>query len=452
MKRKKKILIISYIIAGFVVLGGLAYANELKAAGYRLQLENSYQHAFSELVSSVGELDSALQKSLYATTPPMLSSVCSEVYGKAQTAQLALGELPFSSYEFRNTSSFITKVGDYAYMLSRKAGAGVINTEEEHKNLEKLSSTATVLSGNLNQLMADVNTNGISLNKINAIKSTASKIGDSATSDILKDSFTLMEGEFPETPTLIYDGPFSSHISGLTPKYLEGKNDVSAGEALGKAADFMGIDSRSVKQNGERGGNLPVYLFYANDGGGTISFEVTKKGGVVCAAFNSRIVKTKVLPPDDASKIAVRFLEKKGYKNMKKSYEVVDGNVLTVNFAYTKDKVICYTDLAKVSVALDNGNIISFENQGYVMNHTVRTIPAARISEKEAQKKVSPYLTVLSHEMAVIPTSGKNEVFCHEFKCENQDGSHYIVYINALTGAEEKILILIENQNGTLAI
>lgn len=452
MKRKKKILIISYIIAGFIVLGGLAYANEVKAAGYKLQLENSYQHAFSELVSSVGELDSALQKSLYATTPSMLGSICAEVYGKAQTAQQALGEMPFSSYEFQNTSSFITKVGDYAYMLSRKASAGIVNTEEEHKNLEKLSSTATLLADNLNQLMADVNTNGISLNKINAIKSTASKIGDNATSDILKDSFTLMEGEFPETPALIYDGPFSSHISGLTPKYLEGKNDVAVGEALDKAANFMGIDSRNVKQNGERGGSLPVYLFYANDGGGTISFEVTKKGGVVCAVFNSRLVKTRVLPPSDAVKIAARFLEKKGYRNMKQSYELIDGNVLTVNFAYEKDNAICYTDLIKVSVALDNGNIVGFENQGYVMNHTVRTIPAAKIPEKEAQKKVSPYLTVLAHEMAVIPTSGMNEVFCHEFKCENQDGSHYIVYVNALTGAEEKILILIENENGTLTI
>ena len=61
-------------------------------------------------------------------------------------------------------------------------------------------------------------------------------------------------------------------------------------------------------------------------------------------------------------------------------------------------------------------------------------------------------LKVLAHEMAIIPTSGKNETFCHEFKCENGDGSRYIVYINAETGNEEKILILLENENGTLTI
>ena len=45
-----------------------------------------------------------------------------------------------------------------------------------------------------------------------------------------------------------------------------------------------------------------------------------------------------------------------------------------------------------------------------------------------------------------------NEVFCHECKCENGDGSLYIVYINAETGTEEKILILLESENGTLTI
>jgi germination protein YpeB len=137
---------------------------------------------------------------------------------------------------------------------------------------------------------------------------------------------------------------------------------------------------------------------------------------------------------------------------MKQSYQIDDGGILTVNYAFTKDNVICYTDLIKVSVALDNGKIVGFESQGYIMNHTDRTIPAVSINEEEAVKKVSSLLKVLAHEMAIIPTSGKNEVFCHEFKCENGDGSRYIVYVNAETGAQEDILILIESQNGTLAI
>ena len=137
---------------------------------------------------------------------------------------------------------------------------------------------------------------------------------------------------------------------------------------------------------------------------------------------------------------------------MEQSYQIENGNTLIVNYAYTEQDVVCYTDLIKVYVALDNGKVIGFEAQGYVMHHTARTIPEAAVGKDEAQTKISPYLTVLSHQMAVIPTSGKNEIFCHEFKCENTDGSHYIVYINAETGREEKILILIEDETGTLTI
>lgn len=454
MKKKKRIVLLtSYILAGFVVLGGVAYSYHLKAEEFKLQLENNYQRAFSELVSGVGELDTALQKSLYATTPSMLSSVCTEVYGKAMSAQYALGELPFSSYEFQNTSGFITKVGDYAYMLSKKAGAGASTNDDDLKNLAKLSQTATVLADNLNQLMADVSMTGVSLGRMAAVSSTAAQIGDDATENVLKDSFTVMEEEFPDTPTLIYDGPFSSHIAGMTPKLLEGKSEISSSEALQRAAAFLGTKSSLIKLSGERGGSLPVYMFYANDDGGTLSFEVTKKGGIVTDVFNSRLVKTSIIAPKDGVKIATRFLQQKGYKNMKQSYQIVDGNILTVNYAYTQDNVVCYTDLIKVSVALDNGKIVGFESQGYVMNHiATRDIPAIKIDENEAKKKVSPLLKILSHEMTIIPSSGKNEIFCHEFKCENDSGSHYIVYINAITGAEEKILILLETENGTLTI
>ena len=451
-KRKKIILLTSYILAGFAVLGGVALNAHLRAESYRLQLENTYHHAFSELVSGVGELDSALQKTMYATTPSMVSSICAEVYGKAQSAQYALGELPFSSFKFQNMSSFISKVGDYAFMLSKKAGAGAESTEEEHNNLQKLSDAASVLSGNLNQLLTDTQKSGVRFGRIDELTTAASEIGNEATENILQDSFTVMEGEFPETPSLIYDGPFSTHIAGLTPKLTEGKSDITVEEAQDKAAQFMGLKRNALKSNGERAGNLPVYMFYANADGGTISFEVSKKGGIITAVFNSRYVKARVLEPQDAIKIAKRFLEKKGYKSMKQSYQMTEGNTCTVNFAYTLDNVICYTDLIKVSVALDNGGITGFESQGYVMNHTERTVPEVKVSEEQAKTKVSPYLKVLSHALAIIPTSGKNEVFCHEFKCENGNGNHYIIYVNAQTGNEEKILILQETPQGTLTV
>ncbi|NCB62439.1 MAG: hypothetical protein EOM52_02320 [Clostridia bacterium] len=74
------------------------------------------------------------------------------------------------------------------------------------------------------------------------------------------------------------------------------------------------------------------------------------------------------------------------------------------------------------------------------------------LSAVQAQKVVAPGLTVLSHQLALIPTSGEYEVLTHEFKCRTEDSKHVIIYVNALTGQEEKILILLEDENGTLVI
>ena len=61
-------------------------------------------------------------------------------------------------------------------------------------------------------------------------------------------------------------------------------------------------------------------------------------------------------------------------------------------------------------------------------------------------------LTVLAHQLALIPTGGEYEVLCHEFKCQNASGGHVLVYVDAADGRQERILLLQEDENGTLGI
>ncbi len=155
---------------------------------------------------------------------------------------------------------------------------------------------------------------------------------------------------------------------------------------------------------------------------------------------------------EEAEKIAEKFVREKIEDEMKTSYHIAQAGTVTCNFAFTQNGVICYPDLMKVSVSQETGRITGFEAQGYVMHHFERDIKEPSVSKEQAEGKVSGDLKILSHELAIIPTDGKNEVFCHEFKCSGPDERHYIVYVNAETGKEERILILIENENGTLTI
>ena len=75
------------------------------------------------------------------------------------------------------------------------------------------------------------------------------------------------------------------------------------------------------------------------------------------------------------------------------------------------------------------------------------------ITAEQALQSVNPSLTVLSERLALIPTSGQNEVLTYEFQAragEDADAQKVLVYINASTGAEEQILLLLETPEGTL--
>jgi hypothetical protein len=59
-------------------------------------------------------------------------------------------------------------------------------------------------------------------------------------------------------------------------------------------------------------------------------------------------------------------------------------------------------------------------------------------------------LDIQQEMLCYIPTTGYHEVLCWEFPCVSTDGRHVLQYINCATGQTENLLLLIENQNGTM--
>lgn len=448
--KKKKVLTISAIAAAFAVAAGFAIQGHSRAERYELLLENSYTHAYYELATAVSELDAALQKAQYATTPVMLGVLCTDIYGKALTAQMALGELPASDAMLEQTTAFLARAGDYACALAKSTAVDGRCSEEAHTTLQGLAQASAALSATLLDLESDLAGGSASVDSLlRAEEALARRTGDGA-AEPGGTTFQSIEADFPETPTLIYDGPFSEHLGGKTPLALEGLAQVGRDEARAAAADFLGLRPEVFALTDEGGGVLPVWGFSATVDGGELYVEVTQQGGKVLSLFSSRPVGEAVLSPQEAVDIARRFLEERGFDSMKESYHINQGNVLTVNFAPLENGVLVYPDLIKVSVALDTGSVMGFECHGWIMNHTARTVSILAVSEDAARAAVSPDLEIISHQIAMIPTAGEYEVLCHEFKCRTSADTHVIVYINAATGSEEKILLLVEDESGTL--
>lgn len=451
-KRRVRVLAASFTAAAFAVSVGFGVQGYARAEDYRRQLDNGYRQAFTELTTAAGELDAALEKVTYATTPSLFASLCAQAYAKALAAQTALGELPYGNVELEQTAAFFAKAGDYATAMARGAGAEGVCTDESRETLRGLAAAAGELSATLQALQLQLDGGALHPEDVAAVEArlaAAQEDGEPVTSG---SAFQTVEADFPQVPTLIYDGPFSEHLSGRTPQMLEGLPQVTEEEARRAAAAFAGLRAEVFTRTSDGAGNLPAWGFSALVDGGELYVEITKQGGQVLQMLSSRPVGEAALSRKEGVEQAAAFLEEHGYRDMAPSYFLEGDGILTVHFAPVLDGVYCYPDLVKVGVALDNGDVVSFEAHGYLMKHGAREPAAPAVSADEAAERVDSSLTVLSRQLALIPTGGEYEVLCHEFKCQNADGGHVLVYVNAATGQQERILLLLEDENGTLVI
>ena len=135
---------------------------------------------------------------------------------------------------------------------------------------------------------------------------------------------------------------------------------------------------------------------------------------------------------------------------MKNSYYYNNDGICTINFAYTQNAVVCYSDLIKVSVSLDKGEIVSVDCTGFLMNHKSRNVPGNILDEASAANSISSMLKCKSSQTAFIPMSDGSEVFAYEFFCSDKSGNDVLVYIDAQTGKEADIQLLLYSDGGTL--
>lgn len=447
MEKRMKRAGITFVVAAFVVAVGFAIQGQVEARQYKRLLTNSYYHAFSELTTAVGELDTALQKSVYTTPGPLQSSLYQQVYAKALAAQYALGELPYGNVELERTAAFLAKTGDYAAALCRVGGDGAA------ENLAALAAISGDLNGTLAALQSELEAGAVELTQVARAEGNLARGGEGGQAQMGGTAFQDVEADFPELPSLVYDGPFSQHLTGQTPKALEGLDPVDEQTARQAAADFLHLDVGALTPAGMSEGELPTWSFSVSQEGGHGYIEVTKQGGRMLEYFRDKAVGQPTMDPERGVELAQNFLANWGFAQMEPSYHIQREGVLTVHLAPVMGGAYCYPDLVKVTVALDTGELLGYEAHGYLSRHADRSLPAPAVSQEQAGSALPDSLSVLSCQQALIPTAGgTDETLTWEFKCQSADGRHVLVYVNAQTGQQQNILLLLEDETGTLSL
>ena len=433
------------LIIALVVLGIMLYKEKNQ---YTIATENNYNFAFYQVVDYVKDVENYLAKAMISSSSEHAAETLMHVWREANLALSYMTQLPISSNELSNTDKFLNQVSDYSFTLATKSIEGENLTQEELDNLKELYDYSVDLSDILEQLSADMSSGRISWKELTEDVDTAFA---QQVDNLSATSFSNIDKNFGEYEGLIYDGAYSEHMESAEKKGLVGE-EITEEQAKEKAISFIGedrlekIELTSLVENG----NIVVYDFMATlKNEGILTIAISKKGGHIVVANHNRDVQEEKLSQDEANEIGQKFLESIGIPNMKATYYLKEGGAVTINYAYVQDDVTIYADLIKLKVALDNGEILGIETTGYLNNHTERNIEEPTITMDEAKDSLNQKLEITSSGLAIIPTEWKTEVFCYEFKGKIYD-TDFLVYINANTGKEENILVIIETPNGIL--
>lgn len=456
MKITRKRIVYTALVTLIVVFSSTyAVLMTLERTDLRNYLQAQYSKSMYDLIDSVQNIRVNLGKAEIVGSREQGITVFEEIFRHSSIANDKIHSLPVSQTTISDTSKFLSQVGDFSYSLAKASSEGRELNDNDYATIDRLKDESFKLEQQLKQVSDDINEGNV---KWGEIRRKASGVFASNKGNELSDMFTGIQKQVAEYPALIYDGPFSDNTLEIKPK-VNSQKDVSQKQAEETARNIIGKDKiDSIKQLPNEGkGRIDSYRFSAllkgrKDNNETVVCEISKKGGNVLYLLNNRSAASAKIDSKKAGDIGSNYLASIGYKNMIPTYSLNYDSIAVINYVYKQQDTVIYPDQVKLKVALDDGSIVGIEAEKYLIAHEDnRNIGTPKISAEQARQKVGKRLNITSSRVAIIPTETNKEVLCYEFAGNYKD-DNYLVYINADTGYEQRILQIINTPNGELTM
>ncbi len=402
---------------------------------YKKQLENNYTKSFYEVVSNINDLEVDMSK-IVATTS--IDSQRELLMNINQTSSLAVGNLsnlPLNYQEIGGLNKLLNTTSGFSYSLLLDNYNGSSISTEDFSQISSIHSRIREIQYDLNSFLSGLNYDYSILDNLDYSNM------DNSNYDA---GLINTESSKTEIPTLIYDGPFSDttlnkEIKGLGDKEytVDEVEDYLDSIYSGFAIYYLGETSGKFSTyNFEIKGNIDLYVSVTKVGCKLLTITAYGDGGEVRLNIAEGV------------SLAENFAIDAGFDSMYSVWEQKTGNILYINLAPIKNKVIYYSDIVKVKVDLSLGLVVGWEASAYATNHIDRDFTSS-IGLVDAMLTLSPELNVLERNMCIIPGKFVGEMSAYEFICEWKDYTYYI-YIDSNTGKEINILRVIETNSGSL--
>ncbi len=442
------------VLAALLIGAGLMWYSGIGNRAYAMDnaLEAGYQTAFFDLVDSTENLDVLLGKVLVSNSSSHNIISLTTAWHEAERARGSLAKLPLEMPSMMRSQQYMAQMGDFCYSLATKLADNIEISQQEKETLERLHGETRTMHRELRELTTLAQNRQF---RFVNLGNDNRRLTPEAQN--LVDGFGKMDERLQdEVPTLTYDGPFSDHVVNMKPRGLTG-DEVSPQEAANIAQDFMNELGYNFEVNRSEAseGHIPIYHVEFGQTGQreeAAAAGISQQGGqVVWMIVADTPTNGNQVDREDAFSKAEEFVQELGLGEFTPIGHLEEGNELLVNFALMENDVVIYPDMVQVTISLENGNIIGYDAAKYYTSHTDRDLIEPEITEEEARENVNYELQIEDVRLALIPLSNLEEKLCYEIR-GTMDEDIYYVYINAETGQEEKVLLVVETEEGTRSI
>ncbi|MBR7091506.1 MAG: germination protein YpeB [Clostridia bacterium] len=442
MRKSHKIIItsIALVLSGALIFCAVSWANSVNALGeYRDQLNYVYRQNFYELTDNINEIETNLGKVSVSTNNTDLSRYMSNIANASSSAQSNITELPIDHNTIDNTITFINQLNGYVYTLQTKLSSGANLTLDDLDQLENLHSSSEDIKYELNKLSVLISSGDFEI--IDNIQDP------NQASNKFSESWSGLNNQTIEYPTLIYDGPFSESTTNKTIRGLS-ENIVSETQVGANLRQIF--TDYNIQFTGEVvGAKFDVYNYELTKDDTIYYAQVSKRDGVLLQLNSNIQSDERTISLSDAEVLAVEFATSLGFENMQAVWSTSSNNFAYVNLTPVQDNVILYPDLIKVKISQSNGKIVGWEAKSWAYNHTERTNLNPSIDLAKATMAVSTNMDIRSSRLCVIPGNYVGEILAYEFMCA-YSGATYYIYIDTTTGQQCNVLKVIETDDGNL--
>lgn len=434
---------------GWTLLSGILAACLVTAAVFaivagtslnqaRVMLNNSYGNAFNNVGDHLHKINTELIKMRVCTSPSQQSALLYTIWREAGQAQSGLSGLPVDQQSGNALLQFVNRLGDYCFTLARRVEQGAQITDEEYQTLRTLEKQAADVAVQIEQLRDS----GVDWEQAQ----TAWNQGGETP---ILDGIGQVSQSISEYPALIYDGPYSERAENIEPKAAAGET-VSYEQAVKVAERFV---QGTYTRNEDQGAQVPTYcMTCTRDDGVQFDVCVTKKSGLIYTILPAAAKATDIYPTEDQVPALVQtaktYLEDRGFPSMQSAYAQFYAGSAVINMVPVENDIILYPDLVKVWVDVTTKEVLGLDAHNYTVSHVQREFPQELYDEETLTQRVAQRLTIDNVRLAVIPYNATQEKLCYEFTGTNADDT-FAIYINAVTGEEMDIKLIVDADDGT---